>query len=218
MLLHIISVKQVVKIYWIIYNEPMYEVTEKKYLMLQHVKSPFPAIDSECLTLWGSGCAGWWPQWNDFLWRSVVYLGGRSLSLKVLLCRASTSWSGCDTLSIIKWSLNSILLSDMIVRESSSTTSLTFQMRKRHAPPGNRTRVARMGILHDTTTPAAPCAHSPGPWVLIYTFYIQYYCRVFVEGIIWCTWYIHIGKVKLNVTSAELFQSPKIYPKNHRYF
>ena len=25
------------------------------------------------------------------------------------------------------------------------------------APPGNRTRVARMGILHDTTTPAAPC-------------------------------------------------------------
>ena len=23
------------------------------------------------------------------------------------------------------------------------------------APPGNRTRVARMGILHDTTTPAA---------------------------------------------------------------
>jgi hypothetical protein len=26
-----------------------------------------------------------------------------------------------------------------------------------NAPPGNRTRVARMGILHDTTTPAAPC-------------------------------------------------------------
>ena len=26
---------------------------------------------------------------------------------------------------------------------------------KGHAPPGNRTRVARMGILHDTTTPAA---------------------------------------------------------------
>ena len=25
------------------------------------------------------------------------------------------------------------------------------------APPGNRTRVARMGILHDTTTPAALC-------------------------------------------------------------
>ena len=25
------------------------------------------------------------------------------------------------------------------------------------APPGNRTRVARMGILHDTTTPAARC-------------------------------------------------------------
>ena len=25
------------------------------------------------------------------------------------------------------------------------------------APPGNRTRVARMGILHDTTTPAAHC-------------------------------------------------------------
>ena len=25
---------------------------------------------------------------------------------------------------------------------------------KMHAPPGNRTRVARMGILHDTTTPA----------------------------------------------------------------
>ena len=26
---------------------------------------------------------------------------------------------------------------------------------KKFAPPGNRTRVARMGILHDTTTPAA---------------------------------------------------------------
>ena len=28
---------------------------------------------------------------------------------------------------------------------------------KNFAPPGNRTRVARMGILHDTTTPAAHC-------------------------------------------------------------
>ena len=27
---------------------------------------------------------------------------------------------------------------------------------QKFAPPGNRTRVARMGILHDTTTPAAP--------------------------------------------------------------
>ena len=27
--------------------------------------------------------------------------------------------------------------------------------KKECAPPGNRTRVARMGILHDTTTPAA---------------------------------------------------------------
>ena len=26
---------------------------------------------------------------------------------------------------------------------------------KKNAPPGNRTRVARMGILHDTITPAA---------------------------------------------------------------
>ena len=30
--------------------------------------------------------------------------------------------------------------------------------RENYALPGNRTRVARMGILHDTTTPAA---HSP---------------------------------------------------------
>ena len=29
------------------------------------------------------------------------------------------------------------------------------------APPGNRTRVARMGILHDTTTPAALRASLP---------------------------------------------------------
>lgn len=31
-----------------------------------------------------------------------------------------------------------------------------FSSEKKRAPPGNRTRVARMGILHDTTTPAAP--------------------------------------------------------------
>ena len=28
--------------------------------------------------------------------------------------------------------------------------------KKTVAPPGNRTRVARMGILHDTTTPVVP--------------------------------------------------------------
>ena len=33
---------------------------------------------------------------------------------------------------------------------------------KRVAPPGNRTRVARMGILHDTTTPAVLT------WVSVY--------------------------------------------------
>ena len=33
---------------------------------------------------------------------------------------------------------------------------LAISLFKTHAPPGNRTRVARMGILHDTTTPAAP--------------------------------------------------------------
>ena len=32
-------------------------------------------------------------------------------------------------------------------------------MRKNLASPGNRTRVARMGILHDTTTPATQ--HTP---------------------------------------------------------
>lgn len=29
-----------------------------------------------------------------------------------------------------------------------------YEFPKKIAPPGNRTRVARMGILHDTTTPA----------------------------------------------------------------
>ena len=33
------------------------------------------------------------------------------------------------------------------------------------APPGNRTRVARMGILHDTTTPAARCWEWSLIWV-----------------------------------------------------
>ena len=32
--------------------------------------------------------------------------------------------------------------------------------KKLSAPPGNRTRVARMGILHDTTTPAVPLRSS----------------------------------------------------------
>ena len=30
------------------------------------------------------------------------------------------------------------------------------QVEKKYASPGNRTRVARMGILHDTTTPVTP--------------------------------------------------------------
>lgn len=48
-----------------------------------------------------------------------------------------------------------------ILRKNNLLNSLNYFMLnvaglKVHAPPGNRTRVARMGILHDTTTPAAP--------------------------------------------------------------
>ncbi len=32
--------------------------------------------------------------------------------------------------------------------------------RQKRALPGNRTRVARMGILHDTTTLAVPLSHT----------------------------------------------------------
>ena len=34
-------------------------------------------------------------------------------------------------------------------------TYIKIDAKKDHAPSGNRTRVARMGILHDTTTPTA---------------------------------------------------------------
>ena len=36
----------------------------------------------------------------------------------------------------------------------------TSYIKKNLASPGNRTRVARMGILHDTTTPATPSEES----------------------------------------------------------
>ncbi len=46
--------------------------------MLRHVKSPVPATDSECLTLWGRGYAVWWPQAEmtscDALW--CISVGG----------------------------------------------------------------------------------------------------------------------------------------------
>ena len=53
---------------------------------------------------------------------------------------------------------------------------------KSNAPPGNRTRVARMGILHDTTTPAAHvpyikvkyCLKKPKPGVVSHRLYTSH--------------------------------------------
>ena len=39
--------------------------------------------------------------------------------------------------------------------ELNITCFITLEGHKSHALPGNRTRVTRMGILYDTTTPAA---------------------------------------------------------------
>ena len=67
---------------------------------------------------------------KDFLWRSVVHLGGISLALNVLLFLTTTSWSGCETLSIMECNLDNILLSVTVVREPSSnpTTSLALRI------------------------------------------------------------------------------------------
>ena len=48
---------------------------------------------------------------------------------------------------------------DSKVCRGPGSESLNSTYRFKSAPPGNRTRVARMGILHDTTTPAALWLH-----------------------------------------------------------
>ena len=63
-------------------------------------------------------------------WHSVKHSGGISLSLKLLLCLTSTSWSGCETLFKIFLSLIIIFLSFTTIIESHSfpTTLLTFRI------------------------------------------------------------------------------------------
>lgn len=47
---------------------------------------------------------------NDLLWRSVVHLCGISLKLNALLCLASMSWSGWETLSKMACNLDMLML------------------------------------------------------------------------------------------------------------
>ena len=43
----------------------------------------------------------------------------------------------------------------------------TLKWKNHNASPGNRTRVARMGILHDTTTPATLCVYYSELWLVL---------------------------------------------------
>ena len=51
-----------------------------------------------------------------------------------------------------------LLVKRQVFGKEGKKNYFTILMVKKCALPGNRTRVARMGILHDTTTPAVlPC-------------------------------------------------------------
>ncbi len=56
---------------------------------------------------------------TDFLWRSMMHLGGLSLALTVLLFLTSLSWSGWETLSKMARSLHNIFFTDTSPRKSS---------------------------------------------------------------------------------------------------
>ena len=58
------------------------------------------------------------------------------------------------TINVIYFKLK-VNLSGFIFPENANSKFRAKTSNKKFAPPGNRTRVARMGILHDTTTPAA---------------------------------------------------------------
>lgn len=51
------------------------------------------------------------------------------------------------------------------------------------ALPGNRTRVARMGILHDTTTPAVQTGNAP--WKFLYVQCVCNVCTYLPPGLNW---------------------------------
>ena len=62
---------------------------------------------------------------NDFLWRSVVHLTGIRLELNVLLWLTTTSWSAWEPFAKMTSNLDSILLSDTTVTESSSDPTMS---------------------------------------------------------------------------------------------
>ena len=61
---------------------------------------------------------------SDFLWRCPVHVGGISLDLKALLWLTTTSQSVWEPFAKMTSNLDSILLSDTPVRESSSTPTM----------------------------------------------------------------------------------------------
>ena len=60
---------------------------------------------------------------NDFLWCSVVHLGAISLWLKVLLCLTRVLWRGWEPHCNIAHTIDSILLSDTIGKDSKGPVS-----------------------------------------------------------------------------------------------